>query len=248
MSRERLYENGLKLKMINDVQQLEREYENWKNEVLCYVDEQKLEIEQYRIMLHIVNVPFEAKEETIKKYQNCIEKTINYMKKEDIRSKFMHGMLENLIGNFGYYLQAMFFTEPTKQMSFQKTDLRKIEINNEYDIQHILYAVVKAAYPTARREVYQDIGYAADRSDIRIDEIDTIIEVKCTRKGFSEKELFRQLGEDAFFYKCSNLIFYVYDKGNVIKDVTNFIRTLERNEKEAGKEIKVYVEQVKNLL
>lgn len=248
MNKKVLYENASKLKELKDIQKLETEYDNWKNAVLQYAADHKLEVEQYRVMLHVVNVPFESKEETLRKYYSCIEKVINYMRMEDIRNSYMKGTLENLICNFGLYLQTMFFTEPSKHMSFQKADLDKIVINNEYDIQHILYAVVKSAYPTARREVYQDIGYAADRSDIRIDEIDTIIELKCTRKGVSEKDLFRQLGEDAFFYKCSNLIIYVYDKENVIKDVTNFIRALQRNEEEAGKEIRVYVEQAKNLL
>ena len=60
--------------------------------------------------------------------------------------------------------------------------------------------------------------------------------------------MFRELGEDAFFYKCSKLIMYVYDKENVIGDVDNFVKALERDKETAGKEIKVYVEQMKQLI
>lgn len=80
------------------------------------------------------------------------------------------------------------------------------------------------------------------------EEVDAIIEIKCTGKNHTEKKIFRELGEDAFFYKCEKLIMYVYDKHNIIHDIDNFVRALEKNKGSAGKNIKVYVEQNRKLI
>lgn len=69
--------------------------------------------------------------------------------------------------------------------------------------------IIKASYPSARREVNQDTGYGTVRYDIVIQEIDTVIEIKCTRKDHSASKLCRELGEYGYFYKCSRLIMYM---------------------------------------
>lgn len=156
--------------------------------------------------------------------------------------------LETIVKNFGLYLQNMFSVLPENRATLKKEVLEQIVLNNEYDVQHMMYAVIKALYPSARREVNQDIRYGTDRYDIFIEETDTVIEIKCTRKDHSENKLFRELGEDAFFYRCSKLIIYVYDKQHVIHDVDNFIKALKRDKDAAGKEVRVYVEQVNELI
>ena len=54
--------------------------------------------------------------------------------------------------------------------------------------------------------------------------------------------------EDAYFYKCSKLIVYVYDKNNVIKDVTNFKAALSGTREQVGKEVVIFVEQQHDLV
>lgn len=247
MNREQIIHIGSEIGKISELSELIEKYEDWKAEVLLYAADNNLSVEQYRILLHAVNVPYESKEEKIDKYHTCIKKTIRYLQKEE-RKKQEIDPLETVVKNFGLYLQNMFSAMPENRATLKKEVLEQIVLNNEYDVQHTMYAVVKALYPSARREVNQDIGYGTDRYDILIEEADTVIEIKCTRKDHSDNKLFRELGEDAFFYQCSKLIIYVYDKHHVIRDVNNFIKALERDKETAGKEVKVYVEQVKELL
>lgn len=247
MNREQLINYGRELETIWEVSDLEAKYEIWKEYVLEYVRENQLDVEKYRMLMYAPRIPWETKEEKLKKYHNSIEKVFAILEKQEEKSEEKK-TLEKLVGNFGLYLQTMFKIIPEKKSTLQKSDLEKIVINNEYDVQHIMYAVIKALYPSARREVNQDIGYATARYDIVIEEIDTVVEIKCTRTDHSEKKLFRELGEDAFFYKCSKLLMYVYDKENVISDVDNFVKALERDKETAGKEIKVYVEQMNQLI
>lgn len=248
MSKEQLIHTGLEIEKISELSELCERYEKWKKEVLQYADGNDLILEQCRMALHAVNVPYEAKEEKIGKYRTCIKKTISILQEERKEKKQEIDALETIIKNFGAFMQNMFCVIPENKATLPKEVLKNIVINNEYDVQHIMYAVVKALYPSARREVNQDIGYGTDRYDIVIEDIDTVIEIKCTRKDHSENKLFRELGEDAFFYKCSRLIIYVYDKQHIIHDIDNFIRALGRNKETAGKEVRVYVEQAKELI
>lgn len=248
MNKEQIIKAGREIEKIADLPELCEKYEAWKADLLNYAVENKLNVEQYRILLHVVKTPYGSQEENKENYISCIKKTILYLEKDEKTEKREMDALETIIKNFGLYLQNMFSTTPENQATLKKEVLEQIILNNEYDVQHTMYAVVKALYPTARREVNQDIGYGAVRYDIIVDEIDTVIEIKCTRKDHSENKLFRELGEDAFFYQCSKLIIYVYDKEHVIQDINNFIRALERSKEDAGKDIKVYVEQIKELI
>lgn len=248
MNKEELIKNGAELEKISEFSDFCQNYENWKTEVLHYVSENHLHTEQYKMLLYAVHTPFESTEETLKKYRYCIKKTIISLQKEPECKKYHDDILEIVIKNFGLYLQNMFFELPGNKATLKKESLRQIVICNEYDLQHIMYAVIKTLYPSARREVYQDIGYGADRCDIWIEEEDTIIELKCTRADHTENKLFRELGEDAFFYRCSKLIFYIYDKQSIIRDINNFSKALERDKLSGGKEVKVYVEQIKKLI
>ena len=248
MNKEQIIHIGAEIEKISELPELCERYEDWKTEILRYVADNNLSVEQYRMLLHAVSTPYEPKEEKIEKYRSCIKKTILYLQKEEERKKQEMDALETIVKNFGLYLQNMFLTMPENRATLKKEVLEQIVLNNEYDVQHTMYAVVKALYPSARREVNLDIGYGTDRYDIIIGETDTVIEIKCTRKDHSENKLFRELGEDAFFYQCSKLIIYVYDKQHVIHDVDNFIRALERNKETAGKEVRVYVEQIKELI
>ena len=55
-----------------------------------------------------------------------------------------------------------------KRASLTTENLQKIQIENEYDLQHLLYAVIKPLCPDARREVNDDSGVGTVRSDIKI--------------------------------------------------------------------------------
>lgn len=247
MNKEWIIDTGLEIEKVSELSELCEKYEAWKAEVLRYAADNNLSVEQYRILLHTVSTPYESIEEKVEKYRVCIKKTILYLRKEEGK-KQEADTLEILVKNFGLYLQNMFLTVPENRSTLKKEVLEQIVLNNEYDVQHTMYAVIKALYPSARREVNQDIGYGTDRYDIMVEEADTVIEIKCTRKDHSENKLFRELGEDAFFYQCSKLIIYVYDKQHVIHDVDNFIKALERGKQTAGKEVRVYVEQVRKLI
>lgn len=246
MNKAQLLERGTQISKILEFDELVEQYAVWKRAVLKYVEENNLATEQYKLLLHVVETPFESKEVMREKYCDCIKACNDFLQYEQSSSVITRNDVEIVVENFGLYLQNMFRTEPENKATIEKTLLEQIVIQNEYDLQHIMYAVIKALYPSARREVVQDMGYGSVRYDIAISEVDTVIEIKCTRADHTEKKLLKELGEDAFFYNCSNLIMYIYDKQNIVSDINNFVSALER--RDAGKRIKAFVEQEKTLM
>lgn len=244
MNKECLIQKGLAL-MAADGEKLVNGYEEWKEAVLQFIGDRDGRI---ALSLHVVNTPYGTKEEKKQKYQSCIQKAIKFLSVESESKTDKTDALESVLGNFGLYLKNMFLAEPENKATLKSEILQQIHIENEYDIQHIMYAVVKALYPSARREVNQDTGYGTVRYDIVIEEIDTVIEIKCTRKDHTDSKLCRELGEDGYFYKCSRLLIYVYDKHKTIADVGSFVKALERTKETAGKEVKVFVEQIRELI
>ncbi len=240
MNREELIEEGLELEGISDFSELSGRFEEWKARVLQYSANDKALLEHCRMLLHAVDTPFEPKEVKMQGYRRCIERAVCFLQ-GSVGVKL--DALETIIRNFGLYLQNMFSGTPEQKATLRKENFTSIKINNEYDLQYIMYAVIKALYPSARKEVYQDNGYKANRFDIMVEEIGAVVELKYTHTGEKEGRLFRELGEDAFFYQCQRLIIYVYDKQHIIHDVDNFVKALEREEGEAGKKVRVYVEQ-----
>lgn len=247
MNKYQLVECGLKINEIEDLDELREKYRVWREKLLFFEKENALGT-HLKMLTHEVDTPYGTEEEKIAEYHLCIQQAIAYLQEISICGKDEMDALESLVANFGLYLSNMFLTEPENQATIKKEVLKQIEIRNEYDIQHIMYAVVKALYPSARREVNQDTGCGTVRFDIVIEEIDTVIELKCTRNDHNDKKLFAELGQDGYFYRCVKLIIYIYDKHKKIKDVRNFIKALSRTKDTAGKDVKVYVEQINDLI
>jgi hypothetical protein len=91
-----------------------------------------------------------------------------------------------------------------------------IEIEDEYDVQDLLHAILKLEFDDIRPEEWTP-SYAgkSSRMDFLLKKEEIIIEVKKTRKGLAGKEVGDQLLIDIQRYKqhpnCKYLICFVYD-------------------------------------
>lgn len=73
-------------------------------------------------------------------------------------------------------------------------------INNEYDLQRMLYSIILPIFPTIRSEAYNDNGYGGMRADTYLEVYSLIIEIKCSRNNMIEKKIVEELGADGFHY------------------------------------------------
>ncbi|MCT4508415.1 MAG: hypothetical protein N4A48_06580 [Tepidibacter sp.] len=152
-------------------------------------------------------------------------------------------VLRRVLQNFYKHIKEMYQEKTHRNGTIRKEDLDRITIGNEYDVQRILFSLIRAIFPTARVEIADDAGYNSTRYDIIIDEYSVVIEVKCTRKNMNKRNLTEELGSDAFHYKADYLFFFIYDKENIIKNVDAFTKGYSRKKSEYGKDIEAIVNQ-----
>ncbi|WP_055666029.1 hypothetical protein [Desnuesiella massiliensis] len=156
-------------------------------------------------------------------------------------------IIRRILQNFYKHIQTMYQEDVHGNGTIKKEALDAIQIGNEYDVQRILYSLIRPIFPTARLEVSDDAGYKSIRYDIKIDEYNIVIEVKCTRKSMTERNLTEELGSDAFHYSADYVFFFIYDKENIIRNVDAFIRNYKREKSRFGTNVEAIVNQSINI-
>ena len=152
--------------------------------------------------------------------------------------------LLTVLDNYYLFLESLLERPPHKRSGIQKEQLSALKIQNEYDVQHLLYAYLKPLYPLARAEVSEDTGYGTVRTDIFLDS-EHVIEVKCTRNSMKLKKLTEEIEADMVHYSAEHIYFFIYDKEKIIENPRLFRNTYENKIK--GKKIHIVIHQPKIL-
>ena len=152
--------------------------------------------------------------------------------------------LLTVLDNYYLFLESLLERSPHKRGSIQKEQLSGLKIQNEYDVQHLLYAYLQPLYPLARAEVSEDTGYGTVRTDIFLDS-EHVIEVKCTRNSMKLKKLTEEIEADMVHYNAEHIYFFIYDKEKIIENPRLFRNTYENKVK--GKQIHIVIHQPKIL-
>ena len=152
--------------------------------------------------------------------------------------------LLTVLDNYYLFLESLLERPPHKRGSTQKEQLSGLKTQNEYDVQHLLYAYLKPLYPLARAEVSEDTGYGTVRTDIFLDS-EHVIEVKCTRNSMKLKKLTEEIEADMVHYSAEHIYFFIYDKEKIIENPQSFRNTYENKVK--GKQIHIVIHQPKIL-
>ncbi len=127
----------------------------------------------------------------------------------------------------------------TKQLRDHRRENRNtIIIEDEYDVQDLLHALLKIFYDDIRPEEWTP-SYAggSSRMDFLIKNEKIVIEVKKTREGLKGKQIADQLFVDIERYKkshpgCEYLFCFVYDPENLIQNPIGLEKDI--NEKHKG--------------
>lgn len=149
-----------------------------------------------------------------------------------------------ILDNYYLFLESLLERSPHKRGGIQKEQLSALKIQNEYDVQHLLYAYLKPLYPLARAEVSEDTGYGTVRTDIYLNS-EQVIEVKCTRSNMKQKKLIEEIEADMVHYHAKYIYFFIYDKEKIIENPLLFRSTYENKLK--GKQIHIVIHQPKIL-
>lgn len=110
-----------------------------------------------------------------------------------------------------------------KQIETRYDNRPTIAINDEYDAQDLLHALLKLYFDDVRPEEWTP-SYAgrSSRVDFLLKNENIVVEVKKTRRNLSDKEIGEQLIIDINRYKshpsCKTLLCFVYDPAQLIKN------------------------------
>ena len=146
-------------------------------------------------------------------------------------------IVKSILENFHDYCRALYKDRIHESCgNAMKKHLPYIAIENEYDLQRLMYSVLRAV----RTEETEDSGHHMIRKDIVIDSCNTVIELKCPGKSMTERRLSEEIAADMVHYGNKYIFFYIYDKENVIKNVADFKNTYEKKRVDE-KEIYIYI-------
>lgn len=120
-----------------------------------------------------------------------------------------------------------------------------LEINDEYDVQYLLHALLRLTFSDIRSEEWTPShAGASKRMDFLLKQEQIVIETKMTREGLDTKKLTEELVIDMAYYKthpdCKILICFVYDPSNRIVNPLALQKDLSRQNKDL--QVKVLVE------
>ena len=119
-----------------------------------------------------------------------------------------------------------------------------IEIKDEYDVQDLIHVLLRLNFSDIRQEEYTP-SYAggSSRMDFLLKNIQTVIEVKMTRKNLKDKEIGEQLTLDIAKYSthpdCKELYCFVYDPEGLIRNPKGLESDLSGNKN--GLNVKVFI-------
>ncbi len=129
-------------------------------------------------------------------------------------------LVRRTLSNFGNAVQ--------KIISGRRKNHREFEINDEYDVQDILYVILKSVFPNLRDEdPIPKVGAKSTKIDLILREEGILIEVKMIKaKDSSEVHFIEQLKVDfESYHQCQwldKLFCFVYDPFKKTKDLSNF--------------------------
>lgn len=160
-----------------------------------------------------------------------LDKYLPRVNHDSIEKTTAVAIIRKILRNFYKHIKAMYQDEVHGNGKIKKEDLDKIKIGNEYDVQRILYSLIRPIFPNARLEVADDAGYNSVRYDIALHEYGIVIEVKCTRPTMTERKLTEELGADSFHYKADHLFLFIFDKEKLIENPDVFAKSFQRQKR-----------------
>ena len=108
-------------------------------------------------------------------------------------------------------------------VQLQSQQRQALQINNEYDVQDILHALLELHFNNVRaKQPTPSFRGELSRTDFLLKNGQIVVEAKITRATLAEKEVCFELMEDAAHYKrngdCQRLVCLVYDPQGFIKN------------------------------
>lgn len=202
-------------------------YEPWKRKALMFLQQE---------------YPNNPQVNTFERYVSINENEENCLACLSILKAFRDIQPKNVSIDYDGLLYTIFerFHIVARQMKRRHDSRETLVINDEYDVQDLLHALLKLHFDDVRPEEWTPTYTGgANRMDFLLKEEEIAIEVKMTRDGLKDKELGDQLIIDIAKYQthpgCKCLYCFVYDPDGIIRNP----RGIEKDLIKLGKDFPV---------
>lgn len=157
---------------------------------------------------------------------------------ESIKAKTDYTILDTIFNHFPSFI---------RQLKKRYGNRQAFEVNDEYDLQDLLEAVLRLHFDDVRAEEWcPSYAGGSKRMDFFLNDEKIAIETKMTREGLSDKHIGEQLTIDIANYKqhpnCETLYCFVYDPDGRIRNPNGLIKDLQNIDKEIN--IKVIIKPI----
>lgn len=152
---------------------------------------------------------------------------------------------ENVLPNLNLLISVLnTFSEAVSRLRYRRKGKNAVNIDDEYDVQDILYVMMKGPFSTLQYEdPTQKEGPVSAKADFVISDINTYIEAKYIGKKGEEKSVFDECLTDIQKYgsqpDCFKIVFFVYDPNKCIDNQFSFRSALNKSRTIEGKELEV---------
>ena len=199
----------------------------WRSKVLTLIDGYNLKCEPIKQCILDCQYAYPSNVTSIQQYINAIKDSINSGSISIVQKKEFANvaLLETIFDRFH---------KVARQLRSRYSGRLTLEINDEYDVQDLLHALLVLAFDDVRREEWTP-SYAggAVRADFLLKDCQTVIEVKKTRPSMTAKTLGDELIIDREKYKahpdCKQLYCFVYDPEGRLGNPVGIKRDLEKD-------------------
>lgn len=138
------------------------------------------------------------------------------------------------------------FPSIVSRWKYRRKGKDQLKIDDEYDVQDILYTMLKGTFPTLQ---YEDpnskVGANSSIIDFKISDLGLFIEVKHIASKGKEKKVQEECKQDIVSYSsqenCKKIIFFIYDPNKTIDNVYAFENSLGKTISKDGKHVEVTV-------
>jgi len=125
------------------------------------------------------------------------------------------------------------FHTVARQLRVRHADRETLDIEDEYDVQDLLHALLKLHFDDVRPEEWiPSYAGGASRADFLLKQEGIVLEVKKTRKGLKDREAGEQLLVDIARYQahpdCTSLVCFIYDPEERIDNPIGLEQDLEK--------------------
>lgn len=145
----------------NEYNEISKAYVEWKNIVQIYVVKNGFSKEiqnEVKVKGHFIANEF-SEAESIKNIKTATEGILRILENldmkvsDDLSEETAKLIIERILSHVNIYLKSMYYDRPHKKSTFSEEILHQIKIENEYDVQHVLYSLLRTVFPEIRKEV-----------------------------------------------------------------------------------------------